>query len=256
MHKPLWLTPLAVAAIVALAAVACSSDDSSGLATLADVTTTVPDAVLTAAADDDVLTAAADDGAAAAVVATETTGTAPAVGEPGAAPAADADGDTPAEDDLSDEEVLLAFAACMRDNGVEFPDPIVEADGTVTFGLRPGAGGGQNAGDLQAIGRDPDLPAARDACSPLIEGRALGPGGRNSDEVQIEIADRLLEFAQCMRDNGVDVGDPDPNAFGPGSGGGRPFGDLDFGDADVSAAFEACSDQLPFGGQGRQGSRP
>ena len=246
MHKPLWLTPLAAAAIVALAAVSCSSDDSSGLATLADVTTSVPDAALTASAED---------GPAPAVATTETpdtADTAPAEAET----AAEADGDVPAEDELSDEEVLLEFAACMRDNGIEFPDPIVEADGTVTFGLRPGAGGGQNAGDLQAIGRDPDLPAARDACSPIIEGRALGPGGRNSDEVQIEIADRLLEFAQCMRDNGVDIGDPDPNAFGPGSGGGRPFGDLDFGDADVSAAFEACSDQLPFGGQGRQGSRP
>lgn len=57
--------------------------------------------------------------------------------------------------------------------------------------------------------------------------------------------ERLLEFAQCMRDEGVDISDPDPTVFGPGSGGGRPFGGLDFDDADVSAAFEVCGDRLP-----------
>jgi len=64
----------------------------------------------------------------------------------------------------------------------------------------------------------------------------------------------LLEFAQCMRDNGVDVPDPDPNAFGPGSGGGGPFGEIDFDDADVSAAFDVCGEQLPSrpGRGGRQ----
>lgn len=240
----------ALAAMFVLAS-ACSSDsDGSGLATLAGVTTTAPDATLTASADD---------GPAAAVVATETTETAPADDETdaGASQSADTDGDAPADDDLTDEEVLLEFAACMRDNGVEFPDPIVEADGTVTFGLRPGRGGaGQNASDLQAIGRDPDLPAAREACSPIVEGLALGPGGQSFDEAQVEIEDMLLEFAQCMRDNGVDIGDPDLSAVGPGSGGGSPFGELDFNDADVSAAFEVCNEQLPFGRQGRPRARP
>ncbi len=249
----------ALAAMFVLAS-ACSSDsDGSGLATLAGVTTTVADAALTASADD---------GPAAAVVATETTETAPADDEAdaGASQSADtgtdaaddaSDGDAPADDDLTDEEVLLEFAACMRDNGIEFPDPIVEADGTVTFGLRPGRGGaGQNASDLQAIGRDPDLPAAQDACSPIIEGLALGPGGQSFDTAQVEIEDMLLEFAQCMRDNGVDIGDPDLSAVGPGSGGGSPFGELDFDDADVSAAFEICNEQLPFGRQRRPGARP
>ncbi|MYG99082.1 MAG: hypothetical protein F4144_06410, partial [Acidimicrobiaceae bacterium] len=32
-------------------------------------------------------------------------------------------------ENMTDEESLLAFAECMRDNGVEFPDPVVEADG-------------------------------------------------------------------------------------------------------------------------------
>ena len=236
MRKLSWTVPLAVVAITALAAASCSSSDSSGLATLETVTTTTPG---------NSLTAAGVDGAPGAADASETTVTAAdADASAEADPTSDSDSGTPAE--ISDEERLLEFAQCMRDNGVDFPDPVVEADGTIVFGRRPGGGaGGQDSENLQAIGRDPDLPAARAACSDLIEGLALGPGGQNFDEVRVELMDRLLEFAQCMRDNGVDIPDPDPNAFTPGGGGGRPFGGIDFDDADVSAAFEICGEQLP-----------
>ncbi len=234
MCKLSWTAPLAVATIIALAAASCAGDESSGLATLESVTTTTPD---------NSLTAAGADGTPGAVDASETT-VAPADASVEADSTSDSDPGTPAE--LTDEERLLEFAQCMRDNGVDFPDPVVEADGTIVFGRRPGgAGGGQDSEGVEAIGRDPNLPAARAACSEHIEGLALGPGGQNFDEVRVELMDRLLEFAQCMRDNGVDIGDPDPSAFGPGGGGGRPFGELDFGDADVSAAFDICGEQLP-----------
>lgn len=216
MPRLSWTTRLAAATLIALGAAACGGDDSSSLATLQSVTTTAPDEALTAAGADD-----ASSGA----------------GEPV----------SPDEsDDLTEEERLLEFAQCMRDNGVDFPDPVVEADGTIAFGLRPGRGAGPQDGEgLQDIGRDPNLPAARAACNEIIEGLALGPGAQNFDELRIELMDRLLEFAQCMRDHGVDVADPDPSAFSPGGGGGRPFGRLDLDDADVSAAFEVCQDALP-----------
>ena len=253
MPRLSWTTRLTVAALITLMAAACGGDDSSGLATLQGVTTTAPDETITAAGAEEPTSevGVARDG--------EETATSGAVGDTGTDDtAADhstgdvtRDGETASAgdaDDLTDEERLLEFAQCMRDYGVEFPDPVVEADGTITFGLRPGRGtGGQDAEGLQAIGRDPDLPAAQAACSEIIDGQALGPGGQNFDEVQIELMDRLLEFAQCMRDEGVDISDPDPTVFGPGSGGGRPFGGLDFDDADVSAAFDVCGDRLPAG---------
>ena len=35
----------------------------------------------------------------------------------------------------SEEEALLAFSACMRENGVEdFEDPTINADGSIEFG--------------------------------------------------------------------------------------------------------------------------
>ena len=164
------------------------------------------------------------------------------------------------EEDLTDEERLLRFADCMRENGVDFPDPVVEADGTVRFGFRPGTGG---AGALQELGRDPDLPAAREACEDLLEGLSFGPGSGNFDTTELQ--DTLLEFARCMRDNGVDMGDPDLSNFGRGGGddgpgggddgpGGGPFGDaIDFGDPDVAAALEVCQEEVDirFGGGGR-----
>ena len=161
-------------------------------------------------------------------------------------------------EDLTDEERLLAFAECMRENGVDFPDPVVEADGTVIFGFRPG-GGGDGLGRLGEIGRDSDLPAARQACGGMLEGLAFGPGQGGFDP--IELQDTLLEFAQCMRDNGVDMGDPDLSRFGPGGGDdeppGGPFGEIDGDDPDVAAAFEVCQQQLPGlgpGGRPRGGS--
>ena len=148
----------------------------------------------------------------------------------------------------TDEERLLEFAECMREHGVDFPDPVVESDGTVTFGLRPGLGAAQGAAE---IGRDPDLPAARAACQGLLEGLAFGPGG-NFD--QTEFQDTPLEFAQCMRDNGVDMGDPDLRGFGPGGDEdgqpGGPFGAIDLDDPDVGAAFEVCQQQTPLTGRG------
>ena len=39
-----------------------------------------------------------------------------------------------AASEVDDEQALLAFAACMRDNGVpDFPDPRLSADGSVDF---------------------------------------------------------------------------------------------------------------------------
>ncbi len=238
---------LATAAVMSLVAMACSGGNQNGLPTLLESTTTSAAESLTAAGSDSPSEVPASPSATTAPASTDTAST-----------GAEADG---ADEAVSDEDRLLEFAACMRDNGVEFPDPIVEADGTISFGLRPGAGGAsQSAENLQRIGRDRDLPAAREACGGLLEGLAFGRGSQDSAEAQAERADQLLEFAQCLRDNGIDVGDPDTSGFGPGGSGrpARPFGELDFDDPDVSAAQDLCAEQVSFtprrhGGQAQAG---
>ncbi|MEL7210957.1 MAG: hypothetical protein AAGK32_22440, partial [Actinomycetota bacterium] len=117
------------------------------------------------------------------------------------------------EGEATDEELALEFAQCMRDNGIpNFPDPAVNADGSIE--LVPG--GAQQAG---IDPDDDDLDPALDACGPIVAGASFLPG---ADLDQSEIEDSLLAFAQCLRDLGHDVADPDlsgplrPGPDGPG----------------------------------------
>ena len=162
--------------------------------------------------------------------------------------------------EISAEDALLAFTACMRANGVEIEDPIVDADGAVTFAFRGGTGPGDAGFDRETA------QAAREECSDLIEGVTLGLGRGDFTEIQ----DNLFEFAACMRDNGYEMNDPDFSNFGPGGGGGGggggeatfagPFGEIDPDDPAFVSASEACSDILagfgPGGGRVTGGGGP
>lgn len=156
---------------------------------------------------------------------------------------------------ISDEEALLAFSQCMRENGVEnFQDPVVDADGSVGFGFGRGGGGGQDGGPFGGVDQE-IVQAAFQACSDNLEGLAFGPGGGDFD--QGEFQDTFIEFTACLRENGLEVDDPDFSNFGPGQGGGGGDGpgggggglfggQFDPDDPEVQAALEACQDI--FGG--------
>lgn len=172
-----------------------------------------------------------------------------------------ADGtDTAAEGDLSAEEAALAFSECMRDEGVDFPDIGVDADGNIQ--LR------ESFAELDPTSAD--FRTANETCQPLLADAGFGAGGRAAIGENVEIQDALVEFSDCIRDEGFDVGDL--TLGGPGAGAGAPaagdgdaadgeargagqrqggFGDpserlatqlgLDVEDPDVSAAIESCS---------------
>ncbi len=148
--------------------------------------------------------------------------------------------------ELTREEALLAFTACLRDQGVDIEDPTVDADGNVRLS-RPGGQSGQ-----PGPGGDDTFREARAACADLLEDAALGFGG---DVDRTELEDNLVVFAECMRDNGYDMPDPDFSAFGPGQGGGGPFGEVDRDDPAFQAAAEACEDILAGFGRGPGGGR-
>ncbi|GMQ94481.1 MAG: hypothetical protein BMS9Abin12_1973 [Acidimicrobiia bacterium] len=150
--------------------------------------------------------------------------------------------DSSVDSAAGDEEILLEFAACMRDNGVDdFEDPTFNSDGVPEFNIR---------------GSDTDretTQAAFEACKEKLEGLAIGPGSVDLTEVQ----DTLVEFAGCMRDNGYDMPDPDIASFrGPGGG---PFGgQIDPDDPDFISAMEECESifqNLPFVGGSGSGGR-
>jgi hypothetical protein len=123
----------------------------------------------------------------------------------------------------ADPEQARKFAQCVRDNGVpDFPDP--GPDGQFDFKQFQG----------KNLDRD-KLSKATEAC------RDVAPNGGQTLQLDANQQEQLRQFAQCMRDHGVDMPDPDPN--GGGFGGQMPF---DLNDPTAQKAMEACQDKLTF----------
>jgi hypothetical protein len=105
---------------------------------------------------------------------------------------------TPAETvTASNRDKPVRFAECMRENGVtEFPDPTASNDQELVDRLKRLDQG--SAAWKRAIG----------AC------KALRPPGLLGGKASPQQMRQRLEFAQCMRDNGV-KDFPDPTNDGP-----------------------------------------
>jgi hypothetical protein len=144
------------------------------------------------------------------------------------------------------EQAMLDFTQCMRDHGVDMPDPEVNtAGGGFSFGITiqggPGDEGAPDNTEMQ------QMQEANAACQHFLEGMVQQFERPDMSEMQ----DQMLAFAQCMRDHGVDMPDPEfsddggVTAFGSGEGG-EGFA-IDPNDPTFQAAQEAC--QEIFGGQ-------
>jgi hypothetical protein len=110
------------------------------------------------------------------------------------------------ESTSSPEQAALAYAKCMRSNGVpSFPDP--KAGGGFLFHGSPG------------LISSPAFKAAQAKCHKL-----LPPGPGSGPPPSAQTLAHFLKVAQCMRKNGVyDFPDPrtsvPPNPFGSGGAG-------------------------------------
>jgi len=138
---------------------------------------------------------------------------------------------------LDPETARLEFARCMREHGVDLPDPGSGGGGPVTIG-----GNGVDVEEMQQ---------AMEACQSIL-GDAFGAPA----EIDPEMQDKMLEFAQCMRDNGVDFPDPDVSGGGGRIQIGGPGG-IDPSSDEFQAAQEACQDILgEFGPRFQNGPPP
>jgi hypothetical protein len=150
----------------------------------------------------------------------------------------DGSGDGGELTDAEREDAMLEFTECMRDHGVDMPDPQVTGDG---------GGRGGVAIEMNGEGRDMEaFEEADEACGHIIED-AFGTPEEMSPEEEAEMRDNALAFAECMRDNGIDMPDPE---FGEGGRGftmkvGEP-GSFDPSDQDFQDAQEACQGELGF----------
>lgn len=94
------------------------------------------------------------------------------------------------------EDAALEFAECMRENGIDMPDPQV-SDGRVRVGGPGGGGGG---------GIDPnseEFQAAQAECQPILD-EAGGQQGQADPERVAEMQDRAAALGDCMRSRGYD----------------------------------------------------
>ncbi|GAB3870138.1 hypothetical protein GCM10029964_004030 [Kibdelosporangium lantanae] len=92
----------------------------------------------------------------------------------------------------SDEDRMRDFAKCMRDHGVDMPDP------------EPNGGPAVRA--MQADGADGEkMNKANEACKELL------PNGGKPKPLSPEDLDKQRKLAKCMRDHGINMPDPDPS---------------------------------------------
>lgn len=131
----------------------------------------------------------------------------------------------------SPQERGLAYAKCMRENGVsEFPDP--EAGGG---GIRIGPGSGVDP-------QSSEFKKAQEACKDLSPQGEGGPnGGKPLDSAKV------AEWARCMRENGVPKF-PDPEIDGGAMVIDMSAVGMKGDDPEFQEAMEACRDKRPSGG--------
>ena len=155
---------------------------------------------------------------------------------------------SPAENisEQTDEEIATSFAECLRTEGMNVPDPELNADGTVNM-----------LAFRQSLINHPNFnfqnPSTRQSmqkCVPLLQNASFA--GQRSQEDEIELNDNLLEIAQCLRDAGIEVKDPD---F---SGGRRQafqsmLGGLNLDRESLQEAMAQCSEGV-FGNDNPRGA--
>jgi hypothetical protein len=188
-------------------------------------------------------------------------------GSDGVATVDSSDGDQAQADDQSGgnsgrpdqsemQDAMLEYAQCMRDQGIDMPDPEFNGDGggMVIQGGGPGGEGGSTGGP----GPESDeFQAADDECSSILDD-VRGDMPQLSPEEVAEMQDKLVAMAQCMRDKGYDMPDPEVSSDGGVQiqmQGGGPDGPGDPRSEQFQADQQECNDQAglengPLGGGG------
>jgi hypothetical protein len=125
-------------------------------------------------------------------------------------------------------EGALRFAQCMREQGIDHPDP----DANGLFRIKPDQGFDPQSAKFRK---------AADACQKYLA--EMGPPPELSEEDRKKMEEQMLAFARCMREQGIDM--PDPNF----DGGGFTFevgpNGLDPSDPDFRAAEQECRQYSP-----------
>jgi hypothetical protein len=101
-------------------------------------------------------------------------------------------------------EGALKFASCMRQHGVDVPDPQRAAGGGIMMQSRKD--GAKGAEKSTTLGPDnPKFKAAEKQCDKYM----VGGGHAPSPAEQAKQQDALIAYARCMRSKGIPFADPE-----------------------------------------------
>ena len=143
------------------------------------------------------------------------------------------------------DEAILAYAQCMRDNGIDMDDPVAGEPGGRGF-----LGGRAGGGELDRLGDE--FQVAQQACSAILE--AARP--EIDPEAEQERLEEQLALAQCFRENGYPEY-PDPSIGSDGRLERGGFALQELGIDRRSEAFQetrmACVEALGIEGFGAGG---
>ncbi len=147
-----------------------------------------------------------------------------------------ADEEPAADREQANRDAMLAYTKCMREQGIDMPDPQPGQRGirlTAPEGVTP-----------------EEMEKAEGTCHEHLD-ELEGP--ELTEEQQKEFQEAALAHARCMREHGIDIPDPTFGEDGRAEirirrqGDGRSGPDPD--DPKWKEAEAACRDKLPFGGE-------
>jgi hypothetical protein len=141
-------------------------------------------------------------------------------------------------DQRSDQEAALEYAKCMREQGINMPDPQVGDDGAMVLRMPAPEGGDKEQAKEK-------VEAAEQQCKRYL------PNGGEPPPMDPQAMEQMRKFSQCMRENGVPkFPDPTENGLSVDSG---QLG-MDPEDPRMTKAEEACAKyNQPAPGEGGQG---
>jgi hypothetical protein len=155
---------------------------------------------------------------------------------------------------LTEEEIAeaqQAFQDCMKEHGVDIQMAATAADGSDGGGMiMRTEGGGPGEDPPEDLPSTEEMDAANEECQPLME-KVIQNAPKPDPEEMARMKEQALQFAQCMRDNGVDM--PDPEFSEDGGGITQSLGGPgQTEDPDMETAMQTCREFM----KGPNGEEP
>ena len=137
---------------------------------------------------------------------------------------------------LDIEATMMEFAECLRGEGLEVLDPVVDSDGNVQ---KPEFAEGFEVSKKE-------FGAAYEVCGEIIEGITFG---KEKDDMSEQV-DYYLDLTACLREKGIEIDEPTAETLDTWMTDFKTVFDWD--DPNAVEAYETCSGSEGGSGEGKK----